>query len=93
MNTLQGIPNETPLFVTLNPLYDIDPDTIIAEHACDHPQFDLHAMAAQADLPTMQGRRGTYFCGAWTRHGFHEDGLNSAVDVAERIGVKPPWVS
>jgi len=93
MNSLQGIPNDTPLFVTLNPLYEIDPDTIIDEHACDHPQFDLHAMAAQAELPSMQGRRGTYFCGAWTRHGFHEDGLSSAVDVAERIGITPPWVS
>jgi predicted NAD/FAD-binding protein len=91
MNSLQGIPNDTPLFMTLNPTRQIPEDKILDEHICDHPQFDLHALAAQAELPSVQGRRGTWFCGAWTRNGFHEDGLASAVAVAERLGAEVPW--
>jgi predicted NAD/FAD-binding protein len=91
MNSLQGIPNDTPLFMTLNPARPIPEDKILDEHVCHHPQFDLHALAAQAELPSVQGRRGTWFCGAWTRNGFHEDGLASAITVAERLGVSPPW--
>jgi predicted NAD/FAD-binding protein len=91
MNSLQGIPEETPLFVTLNPTRPIPEDKILDEHICHHPQFDLHALAAQSDLPSVQGQRGTWFCGAWTRNGFHEDGLASAVAIAERLGVTPPW--
>lgn len=91
MNSLQGIPDDTPLFVTLNPARPIPEHRILDEHVCHHPQFDLHALAAQVELPSVQGRRGTWFCGAWTRNGFHEDGLASAVAVAERLGVTPPW--
>lgn len=91
MNSLQGIPDEAPLFVTLNPGDEIPEDRIIDEHVCHHPRFDLDAIAAQAELPTVQGRRGIWYCGAWTRHGFHEDGLSSAVAVAERLGAPTPW--
>jgi len=91
MNSLQGISDDTPLFVTLNPTRPIPEDKVIDEHVCHHPEFDLHALAAQAELPSIQGRRGTWFCGAWTRYGFHEDGLASAVEVAERLGATPPW--
>lgn len=91
MNSLQGIPDDTPLFVTLNPTTPIPEERILDEHVCHHPQFDLDAMAAQAELPGAQGRRGVWFCGAWTRHGFHEDGLASAVAVAERLGATRPW--
>ena len=93
MNNLQGIPGDTPLFMTLNPLKPIPEESILDEHICHHPQFDLHALAAQAELPQIQGRRGTWFAGAWTRNGFHEDGLASAVAVADRLGVTPPWQS
>lgn len=91
MNSLQGIPEETPLFVTLNPTQPIPEEKILDEHICHHPQFDMHALAAQAELPSVQGRRKTWYCGAWTRNGFHEDGLASAVAVAQRLGVTPPW--
>ena len=91
MNSLQGIANDTPLFLTLNPADPIAERDILDEHICYHPQFDLHALAAQAELPSIQGRRGTWFCGAWTQNGFHEDGLASAVAVTERLGVTPPW--
>ena len=91
MNNLQGLDQRTQLFITLNPPHDIPEDKILDEHICDHPQFDLPAHTAQAELPRVQGRRNTWFCGAWTRNGFHEDGLASAVEVASRLGVTPPW--
>ena len=91
MNSLQGIPNDTPLFATLNPPGPVDESRILDEHCFDHPQFDARAIAAQARLPAIQGRADTWYCGAWTGMGFHEDGLASAVRVAERLGVSPPW--
>ncbi len=91
MNSLQGIPRETPLFATLNPSIRIDETCILDEYQFDHPQFDFAAIAAQAALPSIQGRLDTWYCGAWTGNGFHEDGLASAVRVAESFGVSPPW--
>jgi predicted NAD/FAD-binding protein len=54
--------------------------------------FDAAAIAAQEHIPSLQGVRGTWFCGAYQRYGFHEDGLLSAVNVATRLGVPIPWV-
>jgi len=93
MNLLQGIPNETPLFVTLNPKTPIAPEKIFDTHIFDHPVFDRAVVAAQADVQAMQGRRGTWFCGAHLRHGFHEDGLASAVHVARLLGCETPWAA
>jgi predicted NAD/FAD-binding protein len=50
-----------------------------------HPVFDLAAIRAQAQVPALQGQHHTYFCGAWTGYGFHEDGLKSGLDVAARL--------
>jgi predicted NAD/FAD-binding protein len=50
-----------------------------------HPVFDLPAIRAQAEVPALQGVNHTYFCGAWTGYGFHEDGLKSGLDVAQRL--------
>jgi len=91
MNSLQGIANATPLFATLNPPMPLDESRILDEHTFDHPQFDSGAFAAQAQLPSIQGLSDTWYCGAWTGMGFHEDGLASAVRVAENFGVSPPW--
>ena len=91
MNSLQGIPEDTPLFATLNPSVPVEESRILDEHVFDHPQYDLGTMEAQAELPSIQGQRGTWFCGAWTGMGFHEDGLASAVSVAGQMGVSPPW--
>ncbi len=93
MNLLQGIPNETPLFVTLNPKTPIAPEKIFNTHVFDHPVFDREAMAAQMEAQAMQGRRSTWFCGAHLRHGFHEDGLASAVHVARLLGCETPWAA
>ncbi|HXC56474.1 MAG TPA: FAD-dependent oxidoreductase [Rhizomicrobium sp.] len=91
MNLLQGIPNQTPLFVSLNPKMAIAPDKIFDTHTFEHPVFDHGALAAQAQVQAMQGARNTWFCGAHLRHGFHEDGLASAVHVARLLGAETPW--
>ncbi len=91
MNSLQGIPRDTPLFATLNPSIPVDESRILDEHAFDHPQYDFGTIAAQAALPSIQGRADTWYCGAWTGTGFHEDGFASAVRIAENLGVLPPW--
>jgi predicted NAD/FAD-binding protein len=57
----------------------------------DHPQYDARALSAQARLDDIQGVRGTRFAGAWTGHGFHEDGLRSGLDAAIALGAEVPW--
>lgn len=91
MNRLQGIPASTPLFVTLNPSMPIPDEHIFDETVFHHPQFDRQALAAQSTLSLHNGSRNTWFCGAYTRNGFHEDGLWSAVEVAKRLGAKISW--
>ena len=93
MNKLQSIDNRTPLFVTLNPYEEPDSALIHREFSYDHPVFDGPAIKAQAALGEIQGQNHMYFCGAWTRYGFHEDGLSSAVRVAKSFGVSIPWDS
>ena len=85
MNRLQGIDPSDPLFVSLNPRGTIRDEAIYDETTFAHPVFDRDALRAQSDLRVIQGQNGTWFCGAWTRHGFHEDGYASAVAVAERM--------
>lgn len=85
MNNLQPIPQEDPLFVTLNPVASINPALIYDQTTFRHPVFDHAALAAQASIRAMNGTRNTWFCGAWMRNGFHEDGFASAVDVAEAM--------
>ncbi len=92
MNRLQGIDPATPLFVTLNPHRDIPEERIIAAVDYDHPLFNLTALAAQKELWRLQGRGGVWFCGAHFGSGFHEDGLQSGLSVAEAIcGQRRPW--
>ncbi|MGD9921660.1 MAG: NAD(P)/FAD-dependent oxidoreductase [Pseudorhodoplanes sp.] len=91
MNALQGIDPERPLFVSLNPPFEPDPARTFAHFTCDHPQFDSSAFAAQARLYDIQGTNRTWFCGAWTGYGFHEDGLRSGLAVAEKLGGSVPW--
>ncbi len=85
LNKLQPLPFSTPLFVSLNPLTEPDPRSVIAEFDYSHPIFDRAAVAAQKRLPALQGRRGVWFAGAWTGYGFHEDGLKSGLAVAEAL--------
>jgi predicted NAD/FAD-binding protein len=92
MNSLQGIRENYPLFVTLNPSRAIAPEDVFDTHVFMHPVFDFAALEAQVVLRGMQGQRNTWFCGAHLGHGFHEDGLVSAMHVAAALGVPAPWL-
>ena len=85
MNSLQNIPQDDPLFVTLNPNRPIREDLIHDVVTFRHPVFDAGAIAAQGQIAAMNGQLGTWFCGAWMRHGFHEDGMASAVAVVQAM--------
>jgi predicted NAD/FAD-binding protein len=85
INRLQPLPWETPVVVSLNPAREPDPGQVIEELAYDHPVFDQAAIAAQTRLHAVQGRSHVWFCGAWTRYGFHEDGLMSGMAVAQAL--------
>lgn len=91
MNRLQSLPEAQPLFVTLNPPRDIPDEHIFDAYEFAHPQFDRAAIAAQTDLPEIQGRGGVYFAGAYAKYGFHEDGLASGLAVARLLGATPAW--
>jgi uncharacterized protein len=91
MNRLQNIPEDMPLFVTLNPAEQPDEKLVFGRWEFDHPQFDGAAIAAQGRLGEIQGRNRSWFCGAWTGYGFHEDGLSSGLSVAEALGGVIPW--
>ncbi len=89
LNKLQPLPFATPLMVSLNPITEPRAETVLGEFNYAHPLFDLAAIAAQARVPALQGRARTWFCGAWTRYGFHEDGLSSGLAVAAAL--KAQW--
>lgn len=82
MNRLQNIPDSDPLFVTLNPATEVAQHLIHDQTTFRHPVFDGPALVAQKRLISMQGQNGTWFAGAYTRHGFHEDGFASAARIA-----------
>ena len=91
INKLQPLPFRTPVVVTLNPVREPDPARVIASFDYAHPIFDGPAIAAQRRLPAVQGEGGLWLAGAWGRYGFHEDGLMSALQVANGLGVRAPW--
>jgi predicted NAD/FAD-binding protein len=85
MNSLQPIPHSDPLFVTLNAARVIDPATIHDIATFHHPVYDVAALAAQRTMRAINGANATWYCGAWMKNGFHEDGLASAIDVVEAL--------
>ena len=94
MNELQGVSEREQYFVSINPSSAPAEESIKRRLAYEHPLFDLAAVAGQARLPELhiagsESRR--YFCGAWQRYGFHEDGLWSAVNVCQAILGRDPW--
>ena len=91
MNSLQSLATSTDYFVSLNPLTEPEQDSIVAELAYDHPVFGNHAVRAQQLIQQHQGENHTWYCGAWLGYGFHEDGLQSAVSVARKLGANIPW--
>jgi len=92
MNRLQKLATDTDLFVTLNPLNKPAENTIYRSFQYDHPVFNRQAIRAQRMLWNLQGVRRTWFCGAHFGHGFHEDGLQAGLAVAEQLGgLQRPW--
>jgi predicted NAD/FAD-binding protein len=91
MNNLQNLETDIPVLVTLNPGRRPQEDLIFDEHIFSHPIFDVKAIKAQQNIHRVQGKRSMWFCGAYQRYGFHEDGLLSAVNVVKSLGVDIPW--
>ena len=85
INRLQPLPFAQPVIVSLNPVRDIDPAAVIGSYDYAHPVFDRDAIRAQQQLARIQGQQATWFCGAWTGYGFHEDGLRSGLAVADQL--------
>lgn len=92
MNRLQGIPDASPLFLTLNPPRPPRAGTLHHSEVYEHPIFDAAAIAAQRRLWSLQGQGNVWFCGAHFGAGFHEDGLQAGLAVAEQLGgLRRPW--
>ncbi|MFR0687866.1 NAD(P)/FAD-dependent oxidoreductase [Enterobacterales bacterium AE_CKDN230030158-1A_HGKHYDSX7] len=89
MNLLQGLDAPATFCVSLNQSDAVDPSQVLARFRYAHPQFDLASVAAQARQASLQGQRHSYFCGAYWGNGFHEDGVVSALAVAECFGERP----
>ena len=85
LNRLQPLPFKQDVIVSLNPASAIDPATILGSYDYDHPVFDLPAIAAQSELPRLQGQHRTWYAGAWMRYGFHEDGYQAGLAVAKGL--------
>lgn len=90
MNRLQAFPEDDLLFVTLNPAQEIPRPYVYDEVTFAHPVFDQAALLAQERIRAMQGKNRTWFVGAYNRHGFHEDGIASALRVVRLINKKHP---
>lgn len=93
LNTLQPLPFAQPVLVSLNPVRPIAKDQVLAEMEYAHPVFDLAAIRAQEQVPLLQGRLHTWYCGAWTGYGFHEDGLQSGYAAADALLAAWPYAA
>ncbi len=92
MNKLQPLATKQPLIVTLNPPIEPEEGSIHCSFLYDHPVFSENAISAQQELYKLQGQNRTWFCGSYFGYGFHEDGLQSGLAVAEALGApKRPW--
>jgi uncharacterized protein len=91
MNNLQPLATAQPLIVTLNPGREPDPELVHNDYWFEHPLFDEAAIGAQGEIARIQGKNRFWFCGAYQRYGFHEDGLGSAVAMVQAMGIEKPW--
>jgi predicted NAD/FAD-binding protein len=85
MNILQSLAAPVQFLLTLNRSADVDPRRVLGSYVYHHPVYTREAVAAQKRRPEINGVRRTYYCGAYWRYGFHEDGVNSAVDSLEEF--------
>ncbi len=88
MNSLQPIPEDDPIFVTLNANHPVREECIYDTYTMAHPVYDMPAIRAQEAIRGFNGTNRTWFCGAWMRNGFHEDGFASAVDIARAMDAR-----
>ena len=86
MNILQGIRTTEPVCVTVNGDKHISPDKVIGRYLYSHPQFSIESIRAQQDIHLINGKRRSWFCGAYWRNGFHEDGVVSALQLSQELG-------
>ena len=93
INRLQPLPFTTPVIVTMNPLIAPDPARVIKTIQYDHPVFLAESASTKRALRAIQGKQRTWYAGAWTRYGFHEDGLMSGIAVAKALGANVPWAT
>ena len=93
INRLQPLPFSSPVIVTMNPLIAPDPAKVIKTIQYEHPMFLAESAETKRELRGIQGQRQTWFAGAWTRYGFHEDGLMSGIAVAQALGAVAPWAT
>ena len=91
MNKLQNINYKTPLFLSLNPARLPNEGSIFKVIDYEHPIFDSKSVTALKFLDEIQGFNNTWYCGAWSGDGFHEDGLNSSLRLANKLGIKILW--
>ena len=91
MNELQGINSTKPILLSLNPKILPNPDLIYGQYSYSHPILDNNAINIQKKLSSIQGKNNLWFCGAWTGFGFHEDGVKSAVEIANSHNIDLPW--
>ena len=91
MNELQGINSSMPILLSLNPKILPNPDLIYGQYSYSHPILDNNAINIQKKLSSIQGKNNLWFCGAWTGFGFHEDGVKSAVEIANSHNIHLPW--
>ena len=91
MNELQGINSSKPILLSLNPKILPNPDLIYGQYSYSHPILDNNAINIQKKLSSIQGKNNLWFCGAWTGFGFHEDGVKSAVEIANSHNIYLPW--
>ncbi|WP_028577059.1 NAD(P)/FAD-dependent oxidoreductase [Desulfomicrobium escambiense] len=85
MNLLQGLAGDRQFLVTLNRPTPHDASQVLADLVYHHPVYTDESMATQAELDSLNGRRGTWFCGSYFGYGFHEDAVRSAHAAAESL--------
>ena len=87
MNRLQGLQTSTPLFVSLNRRAPLAADRVVMRTVYHHPTYSREALAAQVELPSLNGKRRTWYCGSYFGYGFHEDAVRSAVELVRDFGL------
>ena len=91
MNSLQRVSPKKDYFISIEDPFEVHPAKILWETEYEHPVFDLDSLRAQQELPQLNENGRVFFCGSYFKYGFHEDALNSSLDVARRISKKRLW--